>query len=139
MTDPSRTATAFWPRPIFFVRDLAASLRYYCDVLGFEMKWAHGDDRPCIAQVDRDGIELILDQDSDLPAASPRSVIAMELHAYDQLGALHDELQAAGARVTAAPFEVHWAEKTMQMDVEDLDGNVLIFWGNVASNPSKDP
>jgi hypothetical protein len=34
-----------------------------------------------------------------------------------------------GAKVKSPPFAVIWQADTYQLDVEDLDGNVLVFWG----------
>ncbi len=141
-----------YARPIFGVSDLAASLRYYQERLGFTLQWVYGGpqhgmgekdieewkeidsgipDRPVIAEVKRNGIEIILDQSSSHPRAMPPSVICVELHDYSSLGKLHEQWAAAGARIKKAPFEVDWAEETLQLEVEDLDGNFLIFWGNL--------
>jgi uncharacterized glyoxalase superfamily protein PhnB len=135
-----------WARPIFHVTDLAKSLQYYCDQLGFNKLWVFGGpnhentptahqlpipDSPIIAGIERNGIDLILDQSSNHPKATLPSVIGVELHDYDNLGSLYDKMIKSGARIKKAPFKVDWAEDTMQMELEDLDGNVLIFWGNI--------
>ncbi len=39
-------------------------------------------------------------------------------------------LSVRGAKITAMPFAVQWQEGINQFDVEDLDGNVLLFWGD---------
>ncbi len=87
---------------------------------------------PVIAEVERNGVEIILDQNSGQPAAAIPSVICVELHDYESLGALHKKLRNSGARVKAAAFSVNWAKDTMQMEIEDLDGNIIVFWGNIA-------
>jgi len=119
----------FWARPVFFVRDVEASLAYYCNQLGFEKQWAHGSGKLIVAAVGRGGIDIILDSASVLPRAAGRSIVSMTLHKADTLEELHVELRDRGAKITSPPFAVIWQEGTYQFDVEDPDGNVLVFWG----------
>lgn len=58
------------------------------------------------------------------------SVLNMILHKAEQLGFLHLEIESKGAKITGAPFKVVWEENLFQLDVVDLDGNILIFWGD---------
>ena len=120
----------FYTRPIFRVRDVAASLDYYREKLGFTNAWCAPDVAPVIAQVSRNGLEIILDAQSAIPKASNPSVLSMTLHRPEELGALHRELKRRGATIAAAPFEVVWEKGLYQLDVVDLDGNVLVFWGD---------
>ena len=120
---------AFYTRPIFHVRDIVASIAYYRDALGFRKDWDSGDDPPVIAQVSRDGLDIILNCQSVIPRAAVPSVLSMSLHAPETLETLHKELRDRGAKIVKAPFEVVWQPGTYQFDVEDLEGNVLIFWG----------
>jgi uncharacterized glyoxalase superfamily protein PhnB len=62
------------------------------------------------------------------------SVISLTLNDLPErpaLDVLHRELVAAGATVTRAPFKVHWDPHVYEMNVEDPDGNLLMFWGHV--------
>lgn len=120
----------FYTRPILAVQDVTASINYYCEKLGFTKVWSSPDEAPIIAQVDRNGMGIILDSASVIPRASNPSVLSMTLHQADQLGALYRELKNNGAKITATPFPVVWDEKLYQFDVEDLDGNILVFWGD---------
>lgn len=122
----------FYTRPILCVRDVGASINYYCEKLGFSRAWQFPpeDDKPIIAQVERSGLYVILDSRSVLPRAAAPSVLSMSLHAADKLGALHQEFKDRGAKITTLPFEVIWQKDVYQFDVEDLDGNVLLFWGD---------
>lgn len=120
----------FFSRPIFRVREVAASIDYYRDKLGFASAWCAPEDEPIIAQVSRNGLEIILDARSAIPKASIPSVLSMTLHRPEELGALHGEFKRRGATITASPFEVVWEKGLYQLDVEDLDGNVLVFWGD---------
>lgn len=119
----------FWTRPVLRVRDVAASIAYYRDRLGFTKRWEYGGDHPIIAEVERGGSSIILDSASAVPKPAATAVLTMSLHKPEELGRLHDDLVARGARIGAAPFPVKWQEGTYQFDVEDLDGNILVFWG----------
>jgi hypothetical protein len=83
--------------------------------------------------VSRNGLDIILDSGSSIPRAATPSVLSMSLHSPEKLMALHDEFRDRSATIAAAPFEVHWQEGLYQFDVEDLDGNVLVFWGEPAT------
>ena len=119
----------FYMRPILGVHDVGASTAYYCAKLGFAKHWEFPADEPIIAQVGRNGLDIILDFESALPRASVPSVLSMSLHEPDKLGALYREFKDRGAKISAAPFEVVWEKDLYQLDIEDLDGNVLVFWG----------
>ena len=119
----------FYARPIFRVRDVELSIAYYCRKLGFTRNWRSGDDGPIIAEVGRNGLDVILASGGVTPSAGLPSVLSLSLHEPGNLGALHRELVDRGARIVSAPVEVAWQDGTYQFEVEDLDGNVLIFWG----------
>ena len=62
------------------------------------------------------------------------SVISLTLNDLPErpaLDTLHREFAAAGANVTKPPFKVHWDPNVYEMNVEDPDGNILMFWGHV--------
>lgn len=120
----------FYARPMFRVRDVELSITYYCRKLGFTTSWKSGDDNPIIAQVSRNGLDVILASGEVTPSAGLPSVLSLSLHQPGNLEALHREFVDRGARIVSAPFEVDWQEGTYQLEVEDLDGNVLIFWGS---------
>jgi len=119
----------FYARPVLKVRDVRKSLDYYCGTLGFTKAWEHGDGNPIIAQVNRNGLDLILDSDSVIPRAGLPTVISLSLHEPEKLGALYLELKGRGAEIPAPPFEVPWEKGLFQFQVQDPDGNLLVFWG----------
>ena len=123
----------YFARPVFRVRNVAASIAYYCEKLGCKKRWDHGHDGPIIAEVERDDLSVILDSGSVLPKPAGPSVLTLSLHAPETLGQLHRELAGRGARIVAPPFAVVWQDNTYQFDVEDLDGNILTFWGEKPS------
>lgn len=58
-------------------------------------------------------------------------VIAAELFDHIELDQLHRDFVRRVAKVRAAPFQVSWQAHVHQLEVEDLDGNVLLFWGDL--------
>jgi hypothetical protein len=60
-----------------------------------------------------------------------RAVVGAELHEQVNLARLHDELRQRGAVIREAPFQVSWQPHMHQMNVEDPDGNLLLFWGDL--------
>jgi catechol 2,3-dioxygenase-like lactoylglutathione lyase family enzyme len=123
MTEEFRT------RPILRVRDVAASIAYYCEKLGFEKHWEHGSDPLTVAEVGRNGLGLILDSQSVLPKPTGSSALSIVFDKPETLGKIYRELKDRGAKIVAHPFPVVWQEDTYELDVEDLDGNLLTFWG----------
>ena len=122
----------FFSRAILTVSDVQASVDYYRAQLGFEVSWSHSNGaQVVIAQVERAGIDLILQCGSGIPSSAPAAVVAAELHAHVNLSSLHSELAQRGARIRKTPFQVPWQTHVHQLEVEDLDGNLLIFWGDL--------
>ena len=132
MTESPEEEREFLMRPIVEVADVEASVEYYCSKLGFEKVWSHGDEKLVIAQVQRRGIELILQHGSVVPSSKSPAVIAMSMYAENRLGDLHEELTKRGAVIRKPPFPVIWQHGVYQMEIEDLDGNLLLFWGELA-------
>ena len=124
------TQEEFWTRAIFTVRDVEASVAYYCDKLGFIRKWSHAEGKTIIAAVERGGLQIILDGGTSLPRSAIPAVLSLTLHAEAAIAALHRDLTARGAKVRNAPFAVTWQQGVYQFEVQDLDGNLLVFWGD---------
>lgn len=104
------------PRPIFTVDDLAASLRYYRDALGFRIDWTHGDPAD-FASVSRGQANLFLCQRCQ---GHPGAWSMMFTPDVDRL---HEELRRRGADIRTAPTDMPWGLR--EMNVADPDGNVL--------------
>ena len=101
--------------PILRVATLDASIAYFVDVLGFKVDWRAGD---LLASVGRGPCHLFLcEGDQGHPGAWVWIGVG-------DAAVLHDELSAKGARVRHPPTNYAWA---LEMQVEDLDGNVLRF------------
>src|SRR4051812_16695512 len=99
--------------PILRVANLAASLEYYVNVLGFTIDWEYAN---VIASVSRDQCGIFLCEGDQ---GHPGSWVWIGLEDVD---ALYEEYRASGAKVRQPPTNFKWA---CEMQVEDLDGNVL--------------
>jgi predicted lactoylglutathione lyase len=120
----------FYLRPVLCVRDVSASTRYFCERLGFDRNWQFPDDEPIIAQVGRNGLDLILDSESSIPRARVPTVLSLSLHNSDGIGTLYEDFSSRGATTSGPPSKVSWQEGVLQFEVHDLDGNILVFWGD---------
>jgi catechol 2,3-dioxygenase-like lactoylglutathione lyase family enzyme len=118
----------WFARPVLHVTDVAASLRFYVDRLGFTSPWQYEeDDRPFVAQVERQGCALILS--SQWPEKVGKGLMFISLNAEPDtpaahvaaLDALRAELEANGAPVK----DGSWGYRLLVVD--DPDGNQLFF------------
>lgn len=101
--------------PILCVADMAASVRYYVDVLGFSnADWGNGD-FTCVNR-DRAGIYLCRGGQG-----GPGTWVWVGI---EDVAALFDEYTARGARILHPPRNFAWA---LEMKVEDPDRHVLRF------------
>jgi predicted enzyme related to lactoylglutathione lyase len=99
--------------PIFRVEGMAAAVRYYVDVLGFESASWGDDNFTCVS---RDGAGIYLCRGAQGQTGSWVWVGVADAEA------LFEELKASGARIRHEPRNYPWA---LEMHVEDPDGNVL--------------
>ena len=120
--------TDWFARPVFHVRDVEASLRFYTDQLGFITPWRYDEDgRVHAAQVDRQGCALILAD--TWPEKIGKGLVFISLNiesashegAIAALDALRAELEAKGVSVK----EGSWGYRLLVVD--DPDGNQLFF------------
>jgi catechol 2,3-dioxygenase-like lactoylglutathione lyase family enzyme len=105
-------------RPIFNVRDLAATQRYYRDALGFQLDWEHGDP-PNFASVSRADAILFLCEGCQASAGAWIMVFARDVDR------LHEEFRDHGASIRMPPQNMPWGIR--ELHVTDLDGNVIRF------------
>ncbi|MBI1795571.1 MAG: VOC family protein [Candidatus Eisenbacteria bacterium] len=106
--------------PIFRVRDVRASIRYFIDMLGFTLDW----DTPKFVSVSRDHCCIFL---CEADQSAERVWVWI---GCPDAGALHDELRAKGAIIRHPPTDHPWA---YEFQVADLDGNVM----RIGSEPRK--
>jgi len=108
--------------PILNVADLARSVHYYVEVLGFTNAEWGGDDFTCVS---RDGASIYLSE-GDQGCAGTWVWVGV-----DDVEALYDEYTRSGATILHAPESFPWA---FEMKVEDPDGHVL----RIGSDPRED-
>lgn len=109
----------WYSRPVLFVADVAASVAFYVGALGFSEAWRHEEDgRPLVAQVDRNGCELILSSQWPHKAGTGMMFVSLDRTVFD---ALWPELAARGVAVR----EGFWGYPSKIVD--DPDGNQLYF------------
>lgn len=108
--------------PIFPVRDLAAGVAYYVDVLGFGVAW---QDRGIMAAISLDGAQLWLcEGDQGHPGT-------WVWFGVDDAAAYFAQVVARGAMVRVPPTNYPWA---LECQLLDPDGNVL----RIGSEPLAD-
>ncbi len=99
--------------PVFRVRDVAASRDYYVKALGFKVDFEYAD---YFISVSRGRCCIFLCAGDQ---GNPGSWIWIDGKNID---ALYEEYKASGAKIRHPPTNYSWA---LEMQVEDLDGNVL--------------
>ena len=112
--------------PQFFTTDMAATLAYYKDTLGFECvgTW---NDPPAYAIVVRDGHRIHF-RLADPPTPSPDKYADELLDAYlfiEDADALYAEYAARGVEFTRALGDTLWQSR--EFVVKDGDGRLLAF------------
>ena len=101
--------------PILSVADMARSVRYYVDVLGFtNAKWGN-DDFTCVS---RDQAAIYLCRGGQ---GQPGTWVWIGV---EDVAALHEEYKVSGAIIRHPPQNYDWA---YEMKVDDPDNHVLRF------------
>lgn len=108
----------WYSRPVFFVRDVQASLRFYIDKLGFIQDWVYEEaEEIIVAQVSRDAFEIILNKDNER-AGGGRVFVSL----YDEhIAPLKQQIENNGIVVTSRSWGMPVSE------ILDLDKNELLF------------
>jgi predicted enzyme related to lactoylglutathione lyase len=101
--------------PILRVAEMARSVRYYVEVLGFANAEWGGDD---FTLVTRDGAGIYLCEGDQ---GNPGTWVWVGV---EDVAALHREYSASGASIVEHPRNFPWA---YEMKVADPDGHVLRF------------
>jgi catechol 2,3-dioxygenase-like lactoylglutathione lyase family enzyme len=102
------------------VFDLADTLRYYEDVLGFSQAWRwQGGER--YGGINRDDVRVMFSQAPELASRVRRAPVFLEV---DDIESLYDEHRARGARVIDSLEERGFGRSYA---VEDINGYALHF------------
>lgn len=112
--------------PIFNVKNLAASIDYYINKLGFEKNWDWGTP-PTFASVQRGKVHIFLCEGGQ---GQPGTWIEIFM---DDVDSLYEEYKRRGAVIIQPPKNFPW--ETREMLVEDLDGH-RIRMGGKATGPA---
>jgi catechol 2,3-dioxygenase-like lactoylglutathione lyase family enzyme len=112
-----RIANQWYSRPVLFVADVQAALRFYVDTLGFAKKWHEADGQGTVCQVNRGGCEIILCED---PTRRDRGRLFVELN-RDGI----DELRREVAERSVPASKTWWGYDAIR--IVDPDGNELLF------------
>lgn len=114
----------WYSRTVFFVKDTQRSLTFYVEKLGFNEDWTHKEeDKLIVAQVSRNGFEIILNKDIE-KAGNGRIFIS-----------LHDE-HVEPFRKEIKEKKISVSDKSWGMpvtEIVDTDGNELFFSPIVSS------
>ena len=115
----------WFARSVLHVKDVDASLRFYVDRLGFTSAWRYDEDgKGRVAQVERDGVAIILAGNWPEKAGKGLVFISLNLEVKAMiaaLDALRAELEARGVAVK----DGSWGYRLLVID--DLDGNQIFF------------
>jgi predicted lactoylglutathione lyase len=103
--------------PILRVNSVAASIRFYVDVLGFKVNWG-GEDDSTFASISCDGRSIMLAQGEQ---GQPGTWMWIGVEDIEPLFA---EYKAKGVKFREPPTNYPWA---YEMKIEDPDGHVLRF------------
>jgi catechol 2,3-dioxygenase-like lactoylglutathione lyase family enzyme len=109
------------------VKDMAASVRYYVDVLGFRNADWGSNDFTCVNR-DRAGIYLCRGGQGQ-----PGTWVWIGV---EDVEGLHEEYKSTGAMIRHAPQNYPWA---LEMKVGDPDGHVLRFGSDSKASVPLEP
>ena len=112
--------------PVFFSTDLAGTLAYYEDKLGFECVGTYGDP-PFYGIVARDGLAVHF-RSVDAPTAHPEKYAEELLDAYllvEDVNALYAEFAAKGVEFVRGIGDMPWGLR--EFVVKDCNGRLLAF------------
>jgi predicted enzyme related to lactoylglutathione lyase len=102
--------------PVLSVSDFAASLRFYTDILGFQVDWG-GEPGSRIGGISRDAGHLMLTQAG--PPYASQVWIGVE-----DIAPIFNHIMQTGVKIIQEPTNQPWA---YEMRIADPDGNVLWF------------
>ena len=130
--------------PELLVSDIAVSLQFYIDVLGFTILYERPEE--CFAHLDREGARIMLEQPVGRtfllgPLQHPYG-LGMNLQIQvAHVEALYTTVQAANATVIL-PIEESWYRRdatllgNRQFVVQDPDGYLLRFFEDLGTRPA---
>ncbi|HYU15112.1 MAG TPA: glyoxalase superfamily protein [Candidatus Acidoferrum sp.] len=110
------------PRPIFNVRSLRESQRYYRDQLGFKIDWEYGEP-PDFGSVSRAQSVIFMCQGCQGTPGAWTMLFAQDVDR------LYEEFRRRKAIIKMPPTDRPWGLR--EMHVADPDGNILRFGSGI--------
>ena len=112
--------------PVLRVADVTASLDYYTRALGFNVNFKFpNENAPFFASISRGRSNLFL---SEGDQGHPGAWVWIDGVDVEKV---FEEFRASGAKIRNPPTNYEWA---LEMQVEDLDGNVLRIGSDAKKN-----
>ncbi|HET9286103.1 MAG TPA: VOC family protein [Gaiella sp.] len=115
--------------PVLLVRDIAASVEFWRERVGFETDTLHGEP-PSFAMPTRDGVTIMLAQappGSEPPVPNWRVLDkANQVYVWvDDANALYDELRGRGAPIDFSIYDTPWG--TREFGIQDPEEHDIAF------------
>ena len=118
-------------RPILAVSNVAKSIMYYRDVLGFSVGWAWSDDTnsfleaddvsaPSFALVGRDKVQFML---AETGQGTPGTWLHLDVQTAEDVDELFEEWSNSAANIIEAPCIRPWG--MYEMRIQDPDRHVF--------------
>lgn len=101
--------------PVLHVPDVAATMRYYRDVLGFNCDF--GDEQYAVVWRDNSAIHFV--KDDRVPAGVHLFQWVRDVDAY------HDEIVQRGAQIASAPTNQRYGVR--ELAIRDINGIGVVF------------
>ncbi len=115
--------------PVLVVRDVAASVEFWREKVGFETKTIYGEP-PSFAMPSRDGVTIMLVKapTGAQPPVPNWKVVDKCNQVYiwvDDAKALYEEIQNRGAPIDFTLYDTPWG--TREFGIQDLDDHDIAF------------
>ena len=115
--------------PFFIVTDVARTVAFYCEKLGFSVAYAEPEETPFFAIIYRDGVQIFLKSERDIaPTPNSRRHRHLRWDAYvysPDPDALYDDFAARNAPFSEPLRDTHDGQRGFE--IADPDGFVIFF------------
>jgi catechol 2,3-dioxygenase-like lactoylglutathione lyase family enzyme len=116
--------------PILYSSDVAESIRYYTEILGFSGSWKW-DEPPTFGGVDREDVRIFFCKDGQGQRGTWLAINVDDVDAY------HETINARGAKILCPPQSYEWGMR--EILVEDPDGHRIRFGHGISVREKSKP